>query len=124
MKNLNLEEFIDIYLSSVLSVVREDCLLGLDDFYDHVFQNASERSGLSMTDIKYIHHAFHWSLFLPQNSFLEIFIPKVISENGDSHGYHVRIKQLTEKSALGEKVLMDYGEWIRERFAYLRKVIA
>jgi len=50
---------------------------------------------------------------------LEAFIPKIISRNGDSHGYHVKIKIPAEKSKLVENVLKNHGRRIRERLERL-----
>lgn len=112
-----LEEFVDVYMGSVVEVIQNKDSLSLDDFYSHIFDRVLEITGLTQEKVKYLHHAFHWSLFLRNPPYLEIFIPR-------GNGGVCQVKQkmpVLEKSKLIENVLRENKIWLQERWANLAR---
>ena len=114
----SLEDFVGVYIGVVLETIQENGLLGLDDFYSYVFVKVSERTGLSKKEVKYLHHAFHWNLFLRSYSPLEL-VPS--QENGEN--YEVRLKKsLPEKSELVAHILKENRKWLEARLKNLKQL--
>ena len=111
MTDLDSELFADIYIDTALEAVSANDPPTLDDFYKYIYGKVSERTGLSGERIKYVHHAFHWVLFLKNYSPLEIVHSQGI--NGLSR---VKLKSNPlEKSELVSRLLSEYRTWLEER---------
>lgn len=111
MTNLDLKTFADVYVGAALEAVSVDDFLTLDDFYKDIYRKVSKRTGLSEEGIRYVHHAFHWVLFLKTYSPLEIAHSQGI--NGLSR---VRLKSNPlEKSELVFRLLGEHRVWLEER---------
>ena len=116
MGDLNPELFADIYVSAALEAVGVRDSPTLDCFYSYVFREVSERTGFSGEGIKYVHHAFHWVLFLKNYSPFEIVHSQGI--NGLSR---VRLKSdPLEKSELVSRLLGEHRIWLEERMKILK----
>jgi len=116
--NLDSESFVNIYIDTALEVVSVNDPPTLDDFYKYIFERVSERTGLSEKGIKYVHHAFHWALFLRDYSPLEIVHPQGI--NGLSR---VGMKSNPlEKSELVCHLLREYRTWLDARLKNLKQL--
>lgn len=116
MGDLDLESFADIYIDTALEAVGIKDYPTLDCFYSYVFREVSERTGFSGEGIKYVHHAFHWVLFLKNYSPLEIAHSQGI--NGLSR---VRLKNNPlEKSKLVSHLLSEHRTWLKERMKNIK----
>jgi len=116
MRDLDSESFADIYIDTALEAVSLNDPQTLDDFYKHIYGKVSERTGLPEEGIRYVHHAFHWILFLRDYSPLEIIDPQGI--NGLSR---VRLKSNPlEKSELVSRLLSEYRTWLEERMKNIK----
>ena len=113
MNNLRLEEFVETYIDSVIEIIKSNDSLGLNDFYSQIFGRVSEITGLTQEKVKYLHHAFHWSLFITRKPYLEIVVLK-----GNGGGDKVKQKEETtlEKSELVKRVFGEYGLWLYSRW--------
>jgi hypothetical protein len=117
MENLNPQSFADVYISAALEAVSVKDSLTLDDFYKYIYGKVSERTGLPEKDIIYVHHAFHWVLFLRDYSPLKIIDSK--EKNGLTR---VGLKSdPLEKSELVEMLLYEQGKWLEER---MKKILS
>ncbi len=117
MANLDPESFTDIYFGVALESVRVNVLPTLDDFYEDIYGKVSKRTGIPREGIKYLHHAFHWVLFLRDYSPLETTSPREV--NGLTR---VRLKSNPlEKSELVSRLLGEHGIWLEERMKKLSK---
>ncbi len=111
MGGLNPESFAEIYIHTALEAVGVKDPPTVDCFYSYIFGKVSERTGLSEGGIRYVHHAFHWVLFLKNYSPLEITHSQGI--NGLSR---VRLKSNPlEKSELVSRLLGEHRIWLEER---------
>jgi hypothetical protein len=111
MEDFSSNRFADVYICSVLEILRNNNPLSAENFYNYIFSDVSKKTGFSEDEIKYLHHAFHWSLFLEENHPLEIFPCEPRNEE-----YLVRLKDgKPEKSKLVENVLEKHKVWLEKR---------
>ena len=115
MRVLSLDDFVDIYLSSVLKSIPKDGLRSLDDFYNSVFQDVSKRTGFSTEQIKYLHHAFHWSLFLRNESPLKI---GYLEKNDGDYKIGLRNGSIRKDEQVS-RVLAENNVWLESRLKKL-----
>lgn len=116
MEDLDSESFADIYIDAALEAVRVNDPQILDDFYSYVFRRVSERTGLSEEGIRYVHHAFHWVLFLRTYSPLEIVHSQEINSLS-----RVGLKSNPlEKLELVSRLLSEHGTWLGERMKNIK----
>jgi hypothetical protein len=116
------ENFADTYFSSVLEILQKEIVekeqpskLRMDDFYKHLFKKVADKIGFSESEIKYLHHPFHWTLFLGQPPFLGLIYSKVFGE-----GYLIKLKNgMPEKSKLISSVLEKHGKLLEARIENL-----
>lgn len=117
MVNSDLELFAETYINTSLEAAQMSPPLDMNGFYDYVFKRVSERTGLSEEDIKYLHHVFHWGLFLKSYSPLEVINP--VTANGDPK---IKIKNNPpEVSALVPRILREHRVWLEER---MKKIVS
>lgn len=116
MRSLDLESFADIYVSVALEAVSVNDPPTPDCFYSYIYGKVSDRTGLSEGGIRYVHHAFHWVLFLKNYSPFEIVHSQGI--NGLSR---VRLKSNPlEKSELVFRLLSEHRTWLEERMKNIK----
>ncbi|MEK6829455.1 MAG: hypothetical protein AABY15_04960 [Nanoarchaeota archaeon] len=119
MDDLNAEKFAEIYIESALKILKRNNSLDISYFYRYVFADVSKITGFSEDKIKYLHHAFHWTLFLGKNSSFEL-IP---IQNKEEENYRIRFRNgIPEKSELIAIVLREHKEWLELRFQKLKKI--
>lgn len=113
MDNLDLEGFISLYFSVALGILQKENPVKLDIFYDRTFERISGKTGLSIEEIGWVHHPFHWTLFLQKNPSLEIFqFPK----KEEKTGYYVRSKNgLPEESELSDYFMKNYRQLLESK---------
>ena len=123
MGKINLEDFANSYIEAVLNLVQENHLSDLDIFYEHVFKRVSEKTGFSIEQIIFLHHPFHWNLFLEDSSPLKLAAKK----NRGERGYAINVRNAgqettpLEKSALVSRILKEYGELLKQRMDKIPK---
>jgi hypothetical protein len=66
--SFNLNHFANTYVRTSFEIVGPDTCINLERFYEALFQKVSEKTKCSLEDIRCLHHAFHWSLFLREYS--------------------------------------------------------
>lgn len=116
MRSLDLESFADIYVSVALEAAGVNDSPTLDDFYKYICGKVSDRTDIPEEGIRYVHHAFHWVLFLKNYSPLEITHSQGI--NGLSR---VRLKSNPlEKSELVSCFLSEHRTWLEERMKNIK----
>jgi len=110
MGDFTLRDFAETYVGVALEAARNNPTMNA--FYIYVYTEVAKRTGLSSEDVKYLHHPFHWTLFLEQNHPLEMIdSPK---SNGDSRA---RIKKDADVSPdLISRILEKHGIMLEERF--------
>ena len=114
----SLENFVDVYIGTALEIVQGNGSLNRDDFDNFVFENVSTRTGFSIKDVKYLHHVFHWNLFLRSYSPLEIVVPLEVTES-----YQVRLKKdVPKKSELVSHILEENREWLKARLERIGRI--
>ena len=116
MADLTLKNFSEIYVENAFLVAARSGQ-SPDDFYTELFSRISGETGLSEKNIVYMHHAFHWELFLnPYSPF------QLIDPNGFKGSPIVDIKKdHVEKSTLVSILFAKHGTMLRERFDNLMK---
>jgi len=62
-----LEEFATSYIQSARELLL-DRSLPLREFYTALFDKVSEQTGVSKKGCLYVHHLFHWEMFLPHTN--------------------------------------------------------
>lgn len=112
MASLNFEEFLDIYAASILKAVPWERYRSLEDFYMSAFRDISKATGLSLEQVKYFHHAFHWALFSWENPVLQIRSSK---QNGETVSLKDG-KEMPDRPSLVLKVLDQNRPWLEKRF--------
>jgi len=119
MSNLSLEDFVDFYIEAVSEAVQKNYLSDLDIFYEYIFTRVSERTGLSMEEIKSLHHPFHWDLFLDKTSPLELVN---LRKRGSNYQIYVRPKNSPlEKTELTAGILKKYRTLLQQRLDKITK---
>lgn len=134
MNNLSLEDFVGFYIEAVSEAVQGNHLPDLDSFYKHIFKRVYEKTGLSVEEIKSLHHPFHWGLFLGKNSPLELIPPrKMESPEGKelrqdfpwfaiNYRICVRSKNSSlEKTELAKDILKKYRTLLQQRLDKILK---
>jgi len=109
--SVDLEKIADVFVDHSLAFASENP--SLDSFYKLLFEIVSMETGLSEESVKYVHHAFHWGLFLDDNSPLSLVKPRKVDEI-----ISVSLKpdvDLQNNGVYRDKILEDYGPYIRER---------
>ncbi len=123
MDKINLEDFANFYIEAVLNLVQGNYLSDLDVFYENVFKRVSEKTCFSTAQIIFLHHPFHWNLFLKDDSPLELSAKK----NRGERGYAINVRNAgqettpLEKSALVSRILKEYGELLKQRMDKIPK---
>lgn len=110
MADLSLKDFADAYIDTALEASKSGQLC-MNDFDAYVFRKVSERTGLPEDAVKYLHHPFHWVLFLKEYPPLEVI--QSSKANGSSR---VEIKNPVEASSLISRILNEHGAMLEERF--------
>ena len=67
-KRTSLEEFAEIYVQEAVDMFKESKKISLDNFYRQLFSRVSERYIISEKDFLFLHHPFHWEMFLPNKN--------------------------------------------------------
>lgn len=65
---MNVKDFIDAYLDSVIYVLGGKKQMAAEDFYSMLWGRVREKTGFTDEKIKYLHHSFHWALFCYDSS--------------------------------------------------------
>ena len=113
---VDLESFANIYVGSFLEMADSRSPIELGKFYDTVFQRVSERTGLSAENVKYLHHAFHWTFFEHQAQSTFQIIP------AEKQEWSQRISlqgTLPKKSDIVSRAIEKYGTWLEARIKKL-----
>ena len=67
---MNAENFTRTYITTALNLATN--YDDLTTFYEQLFQSLARETGYSETQIRDVHHPFHWALFNQENSPLAI----------------------------------------------------
>ena len=105
MGNFCLEEFVKCYVDSAVETVNFREIISLEKFDSIVFKEVSNKTGLSLRKIKYLHHAFHWALFIDKP-----VIFKLTDHKNYKPGYQImKNGHGIEKDDLCKRVIDRYG---------------
>ena len=107
MSLLSLDGFVEIYFSSVVETISNTNTLSHNEFYKSVFDKIKLRTGLHKSLITYLHHSFHWVLFLEELASLSLISCK--------EGYLVKKISQLNKSQLRENLLKKYKNYLEIR---------
>ncbi|MDP3992466.1 MAG: hypothetical protein Q8P79_03110 [Nanoarchaeota archaeon] len=110
MADSSLKDFVEAYIDTALEASKNGQLC-MNDFDAYIFRKVSERTGLPEDAVRYLHHPFHWVLFLKKDSPLEVI--QSSKANGSSR---VQIKNPVEASSLISRILNEHGAMLEERF--------
>ena len=107
MSESKLEFFAEAFFKASLDLA--NCNLTQNDFYEKVFSRVGEVMGFSRDSILHLHHAFHWTLFSPEDSPLRLH-----SANRQDYG-RVVSGNCVNVAVLSYRVSRRYGVYLDER---------
>ena len=106
-----LEEFVKCYIDSAVEAVNSHEVISLENFDSIVFNEVSNKTGLSLGKIKYLHHAFHWTLFIDKP-----FTFMLVDKEGYKPGYQIKKNgKIPDKEKLYNKVIDKYRAFLNSR---------
>lgn len=65
---INIEHFVNSYIRFSFNLIGPGIHLDLNKYHEVVFKRVSERMGISVDDVKYLHHPLFLSLFAKESS--------------------------------------------------------
>lgn len=112
MQNINLGEFVRLYVDSIINH-RNGNRLGqdLDGFYSDVFKDVSERTGISPEDVKFLQHPFHWAMFSDRRGSVKSIIPVEYGESSQ----RLCSEGIDERTAACDYILEKYRPLLETR---------
>jgi len=111
MSKINIDNFVEIYVSTALDLVGKKGEMPFSEFENIIRERVSEVMGISEKDVVYLHHSIHWAFFLGENPPLSYVQAKKRGEdpkvglNGDS----------VDKSYLIKYILDNHKPYLMER---------
>jgi hypothetical protein len=78
----DLEEFALTYIQSAREILLGKPL-SLGEFYSALFDKVSEKTGVSRKGCSYVHHLFHWEMFLTNRNSVSPFAMYSLNESGE-----------------------------------------
>ena len=115
--DFDLNLFTNTYIRTSFEIVGLDTCIELGEYYQQVFQRVSERMEISPEDVKYLHNAFHWGLFLKEHSPLQMvssgtaFSPRTDVRRGSAPWWQYS----GYTGGLAEKIIKENKGWLEER---------
>ncbi|MBD3253032.1 hypothetical protein GF386_04835 [Candidatus Pacearchaeota archaeon] len=121
--NCSLEDFCRFYISTAFRIGGERYSEGpmpFDIFEDRLRIKVSEYAGISSEEVKYLHHPFHWELFLKDNCSPLSYVQSTEPDT-DYRSYVELVRDAEERdvSAFVRNVLENYQEFLGARIRNL-----
>lgn len=111
MGNFCLEEFVKSYVDSAVETINFREIISLENFDSIVSKEVPNKTDLSLRKIKYLHHAFHWALFIDKPP-----VFKLADNERYKPGYQIRKNgNLSDKEQLCKNVIDKYGAFLNSR---------